>query len=126
MTGEEQATGVFAPIAQITLEGFARSTANIPENATHFCWLYPPTTNLIHHHITLGTIHESNLLKIGGFAYFHLDQNNESPLQLVRVNSLIVPATNGLIFKGSFPWPKEFTNNLWKNNRFHVSISIVS
>jgi hypothetical protein len=123
LTGKQQATGVFAPIAQITLEGFARSTANIPENATHFCWLYPPSTN---NDVNLGTIHESNLLKIGGFAYFHLDQNNDSSLQLVRVNSLIVPATNGLTFVGPFPWRKEFTNYLWKKNRFHVSIFIAS
>ncbi len=126
LTSEQQATGVFAPIAQITLEGFARSIANIPENATHFCWLYPPTTNLIDDNVSFGTIHESNLLKIGGFAYFHLDQNNESSLQLVRVNSLIVPSKHGLTFEGPYSWRKEFTNYLWKQNRFHVSIFITS
>ncbi|CAF5118794.1 unnamed protein product, partial [Rotaria sp. Silwood1] len=34
-------TGIYAPVAPITLEGFARSTAHIPDDATHFCWLYP-------------------------------------------------------------------------------------
>ncbi len=114
LTGEHQATGVFAPIALITLDGSARSTANIPENATHFCWLYPLTTKLIHDDINFDTSHESNLLKIGGFAYFQLDYNNEGSIQLVRVNSLIVSATkDGLTFEGPVRWRQGFTNNLF-------------
>jgi hypothetical protein len=122
LTDEKQITGVFAPIAQITLQGFARSTANIPDDATHFCWLYPPTDALTNNHIGSDDSHESNLLKIGGFAYFNVNQNNDDSIQLVRVNSLITSATNGLTFVGPDPWRKEYTNKLWTQNRFQVSL----
>jgi hypothetical protein len=117
----EKATGVYAPIAEITLEGFARSIANIPETATHFCWLYPSDSILKDDNIDFDNSHESNLLKIGGFAYFIVDKNNGDTLQLVRVNSLIESAENGLTFEGPYPWRKEFTDQLWNQKRFQVS-----
>jgi hypothetical protein len=122
LTDEEQITGIFAPITQITLDGSARSTANIPDNATHFCWLYPSIGALTNNRIDSDNSHESNLLKIGGFAYFNVDQSKDNSIQLVRVNSLITSATNGLTFVGPDPWRKEYTNKLWTQNRFQVSL----
>ncbi|UJR28628.1 hypothetical protein I4U23_009861 [Adineta vaga] len=122
---EERAIGYCAPIARITLEGFARSTASIPEDATHFCWLYPP--NNIHHsdNVDLDSSYEENLLKLGGFAYFKLNESNDT-LELVRVNALIVSATNGLTFEGPYPWRAEFVEQLWNQNRFQpVTLSIL-
>ncbi|CAF0767150.1 unnamed protein product [Rotaria sordida] len=118
LTHEAQATGTYAPIAPITLEGFARSTVNIPDDATHFCWLYPPKYILNDDDVTLDDSDESNLLKIGGFAYFNSNDNNIDQLRLIRVNSLIVPGINGLTFEGPYPWRKEFTDRLWTQNRF--------
>ncbi len=118
----EKATGIYAPIAQITLEGFARSIAKIPDDATHFCWLYPPNNITINNNMNLDNSHESNLLKIGGFAYFSVDEHNDDTLRLLRVNSLIVSAKNGLTFEGPYRWKKEFTDQLWNQKRFHVSL----
>ena len=120
---EEIATGIFAPIARITLEGCARDVANIPENATHFCWLYQPNNIRMDDNIEVANSHESNLLKIGGFAYFIADQNDMDTLQLVRVNSLIESAENGLTFERPVRWKPEFTKQLWDQKRFHVSFS---
>lgn len=121
LNDEEKISGTFAPIAEITLAGFARSIANIPENATHFCWLYPPINALDVNNIDFDSQHELNLLKIGGFAYFFLDTDHGDTLQLLRVNSLSESATNGITFDGPYPWPKEFTNYLWNKKRFYVS-----
>ncbi len=119
---EEKATGFYAPIAPITLEGFARSIANIPDDATHFCWFYPPKNILDNHDIDFDNSYEENLLKIGGFVYFKEDKDHGNTLQVVCVNSLIVSATNGLNFEGPYPWRKEFTDHLWTQNRFQVSL----
>jgi len=120
LSDEEKVTGIFSPIAQITLDGFARSIANIPEDATHFCWLYPPYNIINNKDIDLDDSHESNLLRIGGFAYFKFDKNNGDALQLVRINSLSDSATNGLTFEGPYPWKKAFTERLWTQKRFQV------
>ncbi|CAF1064975.1 unnamed protein product [Adineta ricciae] len=116
---EERATGYYAPIAQITLEGSARSTANIPDHATHFCWLYPPNNVPSAEIIGANNEYEKNLLHIGGFAYFKLNATNSSALELIRVNALIASAKNGLTFEGPYPWRAEFTDRLWSENRFH-------
>ncbi len=121
---EEKVTGIFSPIAHITLDGSARSIANIPEDATHFCWLYPPYNILNNNVIDLDDSHESNLLRIGGFVYFKVDKNNGETLQLVRVNSLSESATNGLTFEGPYPWKKAFTEQLWNQKRFQVSFFV--
>lgn len=65
--------------------------------------------------------HEFNLLKLGGFAYFIANESNLDTFQLVRVNSLIISADNGLTFEGPNPWKREFTEQLWNEKRFHVS-----
>ncbi|CAF3432889.1 unnamed protein product [Rotaria sp. Silwood1] len=114
----EQVTGIYAPVAPITLEGFARSTAHIPDDATHFCWLYPLKFTFNGGDYTSNNSDESNLCKIGGFAYFNTTDNNIDELRLIRVNSLIVPANNGLTFEGPYPWKKEFTDRLWTQDRF--------
>ena len=115
---ENKATGIFAPIAQITLGGYARDTANIPDNATHFCWLYQPNDITINDDIIRDNSHALSLLKLGGFAYFASSGNNLETLRLVRVNSLIVSANNGLTFEGPKAWKSEFTEQLWNQNRF--------
>ena len=122
---QEQVTGTCAPIAEITLEGFARSIANIPDDATHFCWLYPPHHIPNKENVESADSDEWNLLKIGGFAYFNANENSEAALRLLRVNSLIVSAENGLTFDGPYPWRKEFTDQLWTQNRFHVSFVFI-
>lgn len=114
---DEQLSGVFAPIAQITLEGFARSVANIPENATDFCWLYPPRNTNQNNEINLDDPFERNLLKLGGFAYFFADKICNK-LQLLRVNSFQVSERNGLTFEGPHIWKQEFTEQLWNQRRF--------
>ncbi len=119
---EKKATGIYAPIAQITLQGFARSIANIPDDATHFCWFYPPKNIFNNHDIDFDSSYEENLLKIGGFVYFKEDKDHGNTLQVVCVNSLIVSAENGLTFEGPYPWRKEFTDQLWTRNRFQVSL----
>jgi hypothetical protein len=122
---QDKITGIHAPIAEITLEGFARSIANIPDDATHFCWLYPPRNIPNDDDVKSADSDESNLLKIGGFAYFNGDNSSDETLKLLRVNSLIVSADNGLTFDGPYPWRKEFTDQLWTQNRFHVSFVLV-
>ena len=126
LSEEQRITGVFAPIAQITLEGFARDIANIPNHATHFCWLYPPKNMLNNNEMKLENTYELSLLKLGGFAYFIANENNSDALQLVRVNSLIVSARNGLTFEGPFFWKKEFTEQLLTKKRFQVSFFFLS
>ena len=121
LSEKDKITGAYAPVAEITLEGFARTTANIPEDATHFCWLYPPYNTINEEDLSLDDPYESSLLKLGGFAYFVADRDNGDTLRLVRVNSLIVSATNGLTFEGPDPWYKEFTEQLWNQKRFQVS-----
>ncbi|CAF2648673.1 unnamed protein product [Rotaria sp. Silwood2] len=119
LTDEEQIIGSYAPIASITLEGCARSTANIPDDATHFCWLYPAKCILSEDDdVTSRDSDESNLLKIGGFAYFNTDDNNIDKLRLIRLNSLSLPAKNGLTFKDPYSWRKQYTHRLWAENRF--------
>ncbi len=123
---EHKATGVFAPITPITLQGFARERANIPDNATHFCWLYQPNNITIHDDIARDNSYALSLLKLGGFAYFVANGNNLETLQLVRVNSLIISATNGLTFEGPYHWKREFTEKLWNEKRFQVSVVVLS
>ena len=120
LADDEKATGIYAPITRITLEGFARSIANIPDDATHFCWLYPPDNIL--NNDDIDSSYEGNLLRIGGFAYFKVDETNGNTLQLARVNALIVSATNGLTFEGPYVWRQEFTEQLWSQHRFQVSL----
>lgn len=119
LNDNEQIIGVFAPIAQITLEGFARSLANIPENATNFCWLYPPSIINKNNDFNLDDQFEQNLLKLGGFAYFFADTTRNA-LELLRVNSFAVSDTNGLSFEGPYTWKREFTEQLWNQRRFQV------
>ena len=117
---QNQPIGTHSPLAEITLEGFARSTANIPDNATHFCWLYPPRRLPILDELQSASFEEINLLKIGGFAYFVFDRDSAEPLQLVRINSLIVTGKNGIVFDGPFMWNSNYNDQLWSQNRFHV------
>ncbi|CAM4888281.1 unnamed protein product [Rotaria socialis] len=114
----EQIIGSHAPIAPITLKGFARSTANIPADATHFCWLYPPCGPFDNVASNLDNSYELDLLRIGGFAYFIADDNTAKSLRLILVNSLVLSATNGLTFEGPRPWREEYTEKLWAQNRF--------
>ncbi|CAF2948183.1 unnamed protein product, partial [Rotaria sp. Silwood2] len=118
LTNDEKCIGIHAPVVPITLKGFARTTVNIPDDATHFCWLYPPTFIPNDDNITLDSSDESNLLRIGGFAYFNTKNNNIDQLQLIRIYSLVVAANNGLTFEKRCIWRKEFTEPLWKENRF--------
>ncbi|CAF0970743.1 unnamed protein product [Rotaria magnacalcarata] len=114
----EQIIGSHAPISPITLEKFARSTANIPDEATHFCWLYPPSGAFNHVASNLDSSYELDLLRIGGFAYFIADDNAAKNLRLIRVNSLVLSATNGLTFESPSHWREEYTDQLWAQNRF--------
>lgn len=113
---------VYAPIVPITLEGGARTTANIPNNATHFCWLYPLHGIFNNENVTLDDEYGKNLLNIGGFAYFTTAENKNDILQLVRVNSLTMSTANGIDFDGPYKWPEEFTEQLWRQNRFQVTL----
>ena len=120
---DQRATGVFAPITRITLQGYARDAANIPENATHFCLLYQPNNIRIDDDVTWKNSYELNLLKLGGFAYFRANSNDFTTIQLLRVNSLVVSASNGLVFKGPFCWRSEFNEQIWNQRRFQVRFS---
>lgn len=120
LSEQNQPMGTHSPLAEITLEGFARSSANIPEDATHFCWLYPPRRLPILDELQSASFEEINLLKIGGFAYFVFNRDSAEQLQLVRVNSLIVTGKNGIVLDGPFMWNSNFNDQLWSQNRFHV------
>lgn len=110
--------GIFTPLSPITLEGFARTTANIPECATHFCWLYPVNMENTYDEIVEKENEISaSLLKIGGFAYFRVAQNYE----LLSVNAIVSSETNGIIFEGPFSWNSDYTSHLWTQNRFRVN-----
>ena len=125
LSDECKATGIFGPIAQITLEGSARKSADIPDEATHFCWLYQPNNLTINDDKIRDNTHAMNLLKIGGFAYFVGSENDFETLRLVRVNSLIASDYNGLTFEGPYPWKSEFTEQLWNAKRFQVSVCFI-
>lgn len=120
---DQRATGIFAPISRITLQGFAREIAKIPDDATHFCWLYQPNNIRIDNDTNWGNSYELNLLKLGGFAYFRQNSNDLNSVQLLRVNSLDVSANNGLVFEGPFSWRSEFTEQMWSQKRFQVNFS---
>lgn len=114
---------MFAPISPITLQGFTREIANIPDNATHFCWLYQPNNIRIDNDENWGNSYELNLLKLGGFAYFIGNLNSPQTLQLLRVNSLVVSADNGLVFEGPYRWKSQYTEQMWNQKRFQVNFS---
>ena len=121
LTEQNQPMGTHSPLAKITLEGAVRSAANIPEKTTHFCWLYPPRRLPVFDDLHSASFDEINLLKIGGFAYFVFDENSAAQPQVVQINSLIVTGSNGLVFDGPFIWNSSFNDQLWSQNRFHVS-----
>jgi hypothetical protein len=116
--------GQHAPIAPVTLTGLARDVAYIPQEATHFCWVYPPTrfTQLtkkrkakIEKEIKNGNL-EYTFLSLGGFVYFRFAQNSYHMLQA----NCLVQADNGLTFDGPFQWNSAYTANLRKQGRFQV------
>ncbi|CAF0751006.1 unnamed protein product [Didymodactylos carnosus] len=119
---EIDCTGLHTPITEITLNGAAKDTARIPEDATHFCWIYPPRgfTNLstaakkLIDTEVINRDPEFTFLAIGGFVYFKYE-NHE--YHILRTNAL-VQDINGLVFKGPFPWKPKYTENLWKQDRF--------
>lgn len=113
--------GRCAPLSKITLLGLAHEAAMIPDDATHFCWLYPLDRDQFNVNPNDFTDEEINVLKIGGFAYFQLESMNIDQAKLLRVNSLVSDGNHGLIFDGPFRWFSQYNDQLWKQNRFHVS-----
>jgi len=116
--------GQHSPIVPITLTGRARDVAYIPQEATHFCWIYPPAglTQLskkkkarIEQEIANGDL-EYAFLALGGFAYFRFHRNSYKMLQA----NCLVQADNGLTFEGPFQWRSDYTANLAKQGRFQV------
>jgi hypothetical protein len=120
--------GQHAPIAPVTLTGVARDVANIPHEATHFCWIYPPVgfTQLSENQkaeIDLKLAEgdpEYAFLALGGFAYFRFER---SAFKTIQINCL-VKADNGIIFDGPHSWRADYTEDLFKNGRFQVSNSV--
>jgi hypothetical protein len=116
--------GQHSPIVPITLTGRARDVAYIPQEATHFCWIYPPVglTQLskkkkarLEEEIANGDL-EYTFLALGGFAYFRFQQHSYEMLQA----TCLVQADNGLTFQGPFQWRSDYTANLAKQGRFQV------
>ena len=124
-TGDNLETfGQHAPMSSVTLTGVARDVANIPHEATHFCWIYPPTgfaqlsarqKAKIDRRLADGDP-EYTFLALGGFAYFRLEH---CAFKTLRINCLI-KANNGLTFNGPFPWRADYTADLHKDGRFQV------
>ncbi len=116
--------GQHAPTASITLTGRARDVAYIPQEATHFCWIYPPfgLTQVskkkkarIEEEIANGDL-EYTFLALGGFAYFRFEHSSYKMLQA----NCLVQADNGLTFHGPYQWRSDYTDNLAKQGRFQV------
>ncbi len=116
--------GQHAPLAPVTLTRRARDIASIPQEATHFCWIYPLTglTQLnekrqanIEQEIAHGNS-EYTLLSLGGFVYFRSEQDSYKMLQA----NCLVQADNGLTFRGPFPWRSAYTADLARQGRFQV------
>jgi hypothetical protein len=116
--------GQHAPLAPVTLTGPARDVAHIPQEATHFCWVYPPTglTQLkkkrkakIEQEIASGNL-EYTFLSLGGFVYFLFEKNSYKMLQA----NCLFQADNGLTFHGPCQWRPAYTDNLRKQGRFQV------
>lgn len=113
-----------APITPVTLPEDARRVANIPEDATHFCWVYPPIgfTELsdkkkekISRRLKKKDP-EYTFLALGGFFYLELRNRR---YQLLQANCL-VKADTGLIFDGPYQWKHEYTKDLARQGRFQV------
>lgn len=116
--------GQHAPIAPITLTGSARDVAYIPQEATHFCWIYPPVglnqltkkrKAKLEQEMENGNL-EYTFLALGGFAYFRFQHESYKMLQA----NCLVQADNGLVFNGPFQWHSGYTANLAKQGRFQV------
>ncbi|CAF3401865.1 unnamed protein product [Rotaria sp. Silwood1] len=120
--------GQHAPLAPVTLVGTARDVAHIPRDATHFCWVYPPTglTQLcddaranIDREVSKGDP-AYTFFALGGFVYFRLDQGTYTTLQA----NALVQAESGLVFNGPFKWRSAYTAHLAKQGRFQARIYI--
>lgn len=116
--------GQRGPIAPVTLTGSALDAANIPRNATHFCWIYPPAgfSELsreekmeIEQEMMNGNL-EYTFFALGGFAYFRAERKSYKLLQ----TNCLVRADNGLVFQGPFQWNPAYTADLQKQGRFQV------
>jgi hypothetical protein len=122
--------GSHGAYTKITLEGEAKRTANIPDEATHFCFCYPPTgvttlsnADKLNLELAIGKGDpEITFLSFGGYAYFqHIEETDT--YRFVVANAL-VQANTGLIFEGPFPWRSDFTQDLFRQSRFeNVTIS---
>ncbi|CAF0929648.1 unnamed protein product [Rotaria sp. Silwood1] len=120
--------GQHAPLAPVTLVGTARDVAHIPRDATHFCWVYPPTglTQLcddaranIDREVSKGDP-AYTFFALGGFVYFRLDQGTYTTLQA----NALVQAESGLVFNGPFKWRSAYTAHLAKQGRFQARVYI--
>ncbi|CAF1077633.1 unnamed protein product [Rotaria magnacalcarata] len=120
--------GQHAPIAPVTLNRAARDAAHIPQDATHFCWAYPPVGFTQLSQKKKAEIDQKlasddpdyTFLALGGFAYFRFDNCTFKKLQ---INSL-VKADSGLNFNGPHRWQAEYTEHLFNEGRFQdVTIS---
>jgi hypothetical protein len=121
-------SGSNGPFAKVTLEVGAKAAANIPEEATHFCFCYPLTGMA-----TLTTQEKENIegpvssgdpeftfLTFGGFAYFECGVGYT---KFLRANALVQGDT-GLTFEGPFTWKSPYTKHLYRQGRFEpITIS---
>ncbi|CAF1151365.1 unnamed protein product, partial [Didymodactylos carnosus] len=106
------------PVARVTLQGLASDVANIPPNATHFCWIHPPSPSLI----IKENCPAEQFLKTGGYAYFKLEQQSNAVFRTLRINALY-EATNGLEFEERKEWRCKYTEQLWNDGRFQPTVS---
>eukprot|EP00026_Physarum_polycephalum_P010558 Phypoly_transcript_10724.p1 GENE.Phypoly_transcript_10724~~Phypoly_transcript_10724.p1 ORF type:complete len:337 (-),score=27.91 Phypoly_transcript_10724:235-1245(-) len=124
-------SGSFGPLTKVTLEGEAKAAANIPAEATHFCFCYPLTGVA-----TLSNYEKANLegpvaagdpeftfLTFGGFAYFECSEGSTT---FLRTNALVQGET-GITFEGPFTWKSSYTKTLYRASRFEpITISSLS
>jgi hypothetical protein len=124
-------TGSHGPFSKVTLEGEAKAAANIPAEATHFCFCYPLTgvatlTTQEKHNlegpVSLGDP-EFTFLTFGGFAYFDCSDGQN---KFLRSNALVQGET-GITFEGPFSWKSPYTKLLYRQGRFEpITISSLS
>lgn len=112
--------GRISTVSSVTLLGQALKGANIPADATHFCFLYPLTppddfAQRIDKGLT-GKINyiqpEVSFLTAGGFVYF--DENNK----VVRVNAFRSHAAGTLQLDLARQWNPSYTKLLGDKARF--------
>jgi len=134
-------TGSTGPLTKVTLEGEAKAAANIPAEATHFCFCYPLTgvATLTNHEkqnlevpVSKGDP-EFTFLTFGGFAYFECGVGFMGSIErgecgvgftkFLRANALVQGET-GITFEGPFSWKSTYTKFLYRQGRFEpITIS---